>query len=217
MNALIQKIIVDDEILQDVGIVVDVEDNGFLVQSEAGQFHTKRAVSCLVEPEKDDEVLFAGRQTGDLFILAVLERPEGTVTRLCLPGDLTVQLKQGRFVVAAADGVDLVSTKDVTMTSQGLRVRANEGHLFFNQLHYLGSRAVAELEQVKTVIGLFDSVLERFSQRVKRSYRFVEEIDQLRAEQVDYAAKQNLRLRGKNALITAKALVKVDGDQIHLG
>jgi hypothetical protein len=62
-----------------------------------------------------------------------------------------------------------------------------------------------------------DSVFDRLLQRVKRSYRFVEEHDQVRAAQIDYVAQNNASLRGENTLITAKDLVKVDGEQIHLG
>ena len=50
---------------------------------------------------------------------------------------------------------------------------------------------------------------------MKRSYRAVEETDQLRAGQIDYVAKETLSLHGENALLTAEELVKVDGEQIH--
>jgi hypothetical protein len=52
---------------------------------------------------------------------------------------------------------------------------------------------------------------------VKRSYRFVEEADQVKAQRIDYAAEKSVCLRGENALVVAEELVKVDGGQIHLG
>ena len=67
------------------------------------------------------------------------------------------------------------------------------------------------------VTETLDSVLDRFSQRVKRSYRTVEETDQLKAERIDYTASSTMSLHGENALVTAEQLVKVDGEQIHLG
>jgi Protein of unknown function (DUF3540) len=51
-----------------------------------------------------------------------------------------------------------------------------------------------------------------------RSYRTVTEMDQLRAERIDHvAAEQAMNLRGKDTLMTAERLVKVDGEQIHMG
>ena len=60
-------------------------------------------------------------------------------------------------------------------------------------------------------------MLERLSQRVKRSYRTVDELDQLHARQLDYKVDKTMSLRAANALLTAEQLVKVDGGQIHLG
>jgi len=57
----------------------------------------------------------------------------------------------------------------------------------------------------------------RFSQRVKNAYRRVEGMDQLRAQHIDHAADKTMSLRGENTLMTAKQLVKVDGEQIHMG
>ena len=37
---------------------------------------------------------------------------------------------------------------------------------------------------------------------VKRSYRIVEEIEQLKAERVDYSAKQMMRLHGEHMVVT---------------
>ena len=217
MNALIKKLETKDEVFQDVGTVDEIEGDTFVVRNSAGQFRAKQAVSCLVEPEPNDEVLFAGRRSGGLYILGVLERPEGTVTRLCVPGDLTIQLREGKLVFAASEGVDIMTSKDISMTSTSFTLRALQGEVFFDRLAYLGKKAIAEVESVKTAVTYFDSVLERFTQRVKRSYRTVAEIDQVRSKQIDYSAKQNMRLRGKNALVNADALVKIDGEQIHLG
>ena len=70
---------------------------------------------------------------------------------------------------------------------------------------------------MKTVGRSVDSVLERLHSRVSRSYRRVEELDQVKAGQIDYQADTSLQLHAKYALVTADDLVKVDAEQIHLG
>ena len=84
-------------------------------------------------------------------------------------------------------------------------------------LSFLGGVVRAELEAVKLVASRVHSVVERVSQQVQRSYRTVTETDQLRAQRIDYTAEKTMSLHGEHTLITADDLVKVDGDQIHLG
>jgi hypothetical protein len=86
-----------------------------------------------------------------------------------------------------------------------------------SRLSFVGSVVQAEVERLKLLAESVDTTLTRLYQRVKRSYRVVEELDQLKAERIDYEAKELLSLHGKHATITAESLVKVDGDQIHLG
>jgi hypothetical protein len=62
-----------------------------------------------------------------------------------------------------------------------------------------------------------DSLFERVSQRVKRSFRTVEDIDQVRANKIDYASESTLALRAENAVVHAEELMKVDASQIQLG
>jgi hypothetical protein len=85
------------------------------------------------------------------------------------------------------------------------------------QLSFLGTFLQANIEKAKLVAGSLDSTLERWSQRVRRSHRFVEEIDQVRADQIDYSAKKSLSLHSRNAMVIAEELVKLDGEQLHVG
>jgi hypothetical protein len=103
------------------------------------------------------------------------------------------------------------------VVSGAVRVNAVDGNVVLERMSFVATLFRAELESAKLIGKTFDSLLERFSQRVKRSYRVVEESDHLRAAQIDYAAKKSMSLHAENALLTAEELVKIDGDQIHLG
>lgn len=218
MSALVKAIQTKEIAFQDKATVVSINDDDIVVRCEYGQLHARRAMSCLVEPEVDDEVLVASLPSGDVYVLAILDRPGGTAACVNARGDLTFLVAQGAFTVAAAKGVSILSSDDVQLTStKGLKLRAREGHVFFDKLTYLGRKAFVELEQSKFFVGAIETVADRILQKVKRAYRFVEEADQLRAEYVDYAAQKNLRFRGRNTLITAKELFKTDAEQIHFG
>ena len=81
-------------------------------------------------------------------------------------------------------------------------------HVFITHSH---------LDHIAALPLLIDTVADRLSQKLKRAYRTVAEIDQLRAEQGDWSFRKTLGLHAANVIATAKDLVKVDGDQIHLG
>jgi hypothetical protein len=204
------------DIIQEIGTLLQDEHGELVAATASGQYRARRAVSCLVAPQRGDLVLLATTTAGSCYVLAVLER-DGDEVALSVDGDLAIDVKKGRFSVTAGDGVDVVSGKDVSVVSGSVDVNAVEGKVVLQRLSYLGRYLLTEVEKVKSFAGTFDMVLERFSQKVKRSYRTVEEIEQVRAERIDYVAKQNMNLRGKNTLMTAEQLVKVDGEQIHLG
>lgn len=210
-----------DDVLQVAGVVLERtgpanKPGQFGVRTERGTFTAKRAVSCLVEPEPDDEVLLAVGATR-CHILAVLERAEGAPATLTHDGDLRLRLLKGRLALAAQKGIALMSGDDVSVVSGSVDVKAEQGNFVVKKLSLLGSYAQAEISKVKLVGQTLDSVVERVSQRVKRSYRWVEEIDQTKAEMVDYEAKKLMRIHGKAAVITSEDIVKVDGGQIHMG
>lgn len=217
MTNLARKL--DNESLShEIGQVKGAREGGlFAVRTEAGEYRAKRAVSCLVEPEVGDTVAVLTTATGTCYVTAVLERQAGATSRIVADGDLEIQLRDGHFSVAAQEGVNLLSSGEVSIVGGSLRVHAQEGNVVLERLSFLGAFARAEVEKIKIAAGSLDQVLDRFSQRVKRSFRHVEELDQVKAEHIDYSAKSSMSLHAENALITAEELVKVDGEQIHVG
>lgn len=193
----------NEGVFETTGTVAGITDGFLEVHASAETFRARRAVSCLVAPEVGDLVLLAGPRLGGLYVLAVLERPGCGTARISTDGDLSIELRSGRLAVTACEGIDLVSGKAVSIAADRLEARAREGSLF------LGS--------VRMVAGVVDSAFERLRQTVRRAYRTVQELDHLRAGQIDYSAEGNLRLHGENTLMTARELVKADAKQIHVG
>jgi Mg2+/Co2+ transporter CorB len=101
--------------------------------------------------------------------------------------------------------------------SSDLQINADAADLTCRHLTITGAILQAAFERIKIFANSLDSLVDRLHERVKRSYRFVEETDQVRAENIDHRAEKLLNLRGENAVINARELVKVDGEQIHFG
>jgi hypothetical protein len=207
-----------EHVIQETGRVLALLEDGTLrVRTTSGEHVARRAVSCLVAAQVDDVVLLARTPHEGGFVLAVLRREGEAATTIAVQGDLDVRLPSGRLSFAAQEGVDIRSARDVDITSSSVRVTAAEGHVVLQGLSFIGDAVRAEIDRIKLVAHSFDSVLERFSQKVQRSYRTVTETDQVRAERLDYSAEKTVRVHGEHTMVTADELVKLDAEQIHLG
>ncbi|RLB64063.1 MAG: hypothetical protein DRI90_05505, partial [Deltaproteobacteria bacterium] len=176
----------------------------------------RRAKSCLVAPEPGDRVLCAIEEDA-VFVLAVLEGRQGAATRLTADGDLKLHAPTGRIAICSGEGVDIVGAKDVAVTGGALHVRAKTGSVAVDELGYFGKLLRAQVGKVALIAEEVDSRMTRLSQRAKRVFRFVEDIDQTRAGTVDMRAESLAAIRGETTMVTARVLAKIDGEQVHIG
>ncbi len=205
-------------IYQATGYVTSVADNTWMVNIDGDVVETKRAVSCLVQPEEGDRVLVSiFTPGGEAFMIAVLERPESSAVVLQAEGELKLSAPKGRIGFSSAHGMDFTTPKDLTMTTERMEISAKKANVFFGGLSYLGHQVLAQLEKSRFVSGLLESIVDHIYQKTRTSHRIVDDMEQLHAGQIDYQAGKNMSLRGKNTLLTAEELVKLDGGQIHLG
>jgi len=217
MSANLARKLDEVDAFQVMGKVLRAEGPVYVVRTDRGDFRARRATSCLVAPREADFVLIAGAPSGAAYVLAVLEREEGAGVAIVSDGDLSLEAPGGRVSIAAGEGIDLATARDVSVVSEGVNVHAEMGNIVLDKLSYLGAFVRSEIGKLRQEGGVVERVLDRVTDRVKRSFRKVEEIDHVDAKLIDYAAKQALTMRAKNAVVIAEELVKMDGEQIHLG
>ncbi|NUP10341.1 MAG: DUF3540 domain-containing protein [Polyangiaceae bacterium] len=187
------------------------------ISLDGGSVEARRATSCLLDPIAGDRVLVALLGDGSTFVLAVLEREGDAPGSMSLDRDLKLELPEGRLSILTKDGVSMASAGGVSVVAPSVDVKAVDGRLGIERLALAGKHLLAEFVAVKAAASAVDTTLDRLSQRVKRAYRFVTELDQLKAKRVDWAAEKSMRLHGENTVMTADELVKVDGEHIHMG
>jgi Protein of unknown function (DUF3540) len=200
----------------ETGTVERILSGTIEVRHGTGTRQARRAKGCLVAPEIGDTVLCASTPTG-AFVLAVLQGTEGAPTRLATEGDLRIESCDGRVAVSSLEGVDIVSAGVVTVASAEVHLRAGKGSIAVEELGFFGKLVQAQVAKVALAAEEVDSTVTRLTQRAKRIFRFVEEIDQTRAGTVDVRAQNLVGIRGENAVISARVLAKIDGEQIHIG
>ena len=205
------------EATQEYGTVVGQEDSVYSVETDSGLYRVKRAVSCVVQPEVDDLVLVSLSSLGGGYILAVLERAQGAKATLSFDSDVDIRTSEGSLSIASKQGIDLASTEDINLIASRLGIASSEGEINISRLTFLGGFFEGSLETVKLLARTFDSITERFFRRTKRSYRFIEDTDQVKAGSLNYVADKSLMLRGTFSQMTAKEDVHIDGERINIG
>ncbi|VAW76604.1 hypothetical protein MNBD_GAMMA15-455 [hydrothermal vent metagenome] len=200
------------------GVVTSALEGAWMVSIDDTVLETRRAVSCLVQPETGDRVLVSiSTLSGEAFMIAVLERPESSAVVLQVEGELKLSAPKGRISLSSSHGMNFTTPKDLTMKTESIDISAKKANIFFGGLSYLGHKVLVQLEKSRFVSGLLESIVDHVYQTNRTSHRVVDDMEQVRAGQIDYQASKNMNLRGKNTLLTAEELVKLDGGQIHLG
>jgi len=215
MRAAAVGLVAVDGLFGGVGDVVSCSGSSCEVTARDGaRYSMRRARSCLLAPQKDDVVLFSGESGGALYVLAVLER-EDEQTELVVDGPLSIRARSCQ--VRTPESIELRAGNKVSVASTEVEVRAHRGEALFERFGVVGRRLSVEVERVKSVAVHVDRLVDSVRERVKNSYRTVEELDHTRAGSIDMAAEGTARVHGRHTLVGAEALVKINGPQVHLG
>ncbi|NIM98425.1 MAG: DUF3540 domain-containing protein [candidate division Zixibacteria bacterium] len=202
---------------QEYGKVLRQEDKFYSVETDSGLYRVMRAVGCVVQPEVNDLVLVSLSSLGGGYILAVLEREQGAKATLSFDSDVDIRSPEGSLSIASKQGIDLASPEDINLVSSRFGVSSSQGEINISRLTFLGSFFEGSLETIKLLARTFDAITERFFRRTKRSYRFIEDTDQVKAGSLNYIADKSLMLRGTFSQMTAKEDVHIDAERINIG
>ena len=183
----------ESEFLLESGSVLLTDGSTSVVRTRVGDVRATRAESCLVEPAARDLVLVA-HSDGEAYVLAVLKRDQ--------PGAMRVAVLAG---------------KSTTVTTPKLEVQAAKGRARIDDFGFVGKVATVGVTMLKTVAESAERTAGRLVERLGRSYRFIEETENVRARDIDMRTEANLQLRGEHTVVMARKIVKVDGTQIHMG
>jgi hypothetical protein len=214
MQSTVQKI-EPDQIAQVAATVVRVDGEKIVVRAMGSTVTAVRAKSCLVAPDPGDRVLLATSDSGGAWVLAVLDGDPELGTRLTVETPLSISAPSVR--VRATEDASIVAGGGVSLLGARLDLRAVDASVGITRLTATIATALLDAGHLKTVATTVDAIAERVTQRTKRLYRFVEELERVRAGRMDVDAGKSLRMHAENSLVTAETLVKLDGEHIHMG
>ncbi|MFL9905133.1 DUF3540 domain-containing protein [Paraburkholderia sp. RL17-337-BIB-A] len=193
-----------------IGTVIAVlHDDVYLVTGDDGALLTcKRAFSCLITPAIRDRVAVCGSGPRHGYVAAILERAAGSETCIRVEGDLRID---------ASGDVRVSAAREIALEGERLAVATHDAELTATKSTLVCDELEGRIGLVRLLGKTIEAVVERIVQISKTSFRSIDSVDHLRAAHIDYAASESVRLHGKNTLLSAEHLSKLDAEQIHLG
>jgi hypothetical protein len=216
MNNLARELRPEGEVLGARGTVERREATAYRVRTSDGSILARRAAGCLLDPAPGDVVL-VGAAGEEAWILVVLERDPARSTEIAVEGDLRLRSSRGKVAVVGQEGVDLISAGATKLVSRTVEVRSTSASVVVEGIELVGGWVRAEVDRARVVAQSLEHVLDRFTQRVRRSYRKIEDIEQVQAGTIHQRVEKTMRMHAGDAAVTADGIVKVDGKQIHVG
>ncbi len=193
------------------GMVRQATENGFVVITDSYEVEAEVAISCLVRPEPGDTVLLSMDDRGFSYILSILERPEerGKTTVLTFEGDVSVQVRKG--------GMQVATERDIRFATGEFELNAHDGKLCLDSLSFAGRVIKSQIERIKIIADAVDTIIKRTVQRLRTSYRYVEEHEEIQSASTRMLVDGTLTMQTKNTMHIAEGHIKIDAEQIHLG
>jgi len=201
---------------QAIGRVRVCTDECYVIDISSGTVRGRRAASCLLMPEVGDTVAWLNTTGDEGYIFAVIERGIQGVQRLSIRGDAVLDVEGGSLAIRSRESLHL-QTRLLSTDSEELRLTSQKSTVIFGILEGFGDTCRATLNQLQLIGKQMSSVFERVTHTSQHSQRFVEGMDMVQANTMDYRAQQLMSLESENVLTNGSRLVKTRGGQIHLG
>ena len=203
----------------DYGEVVSEEKEGFAVHTSFGAALARTAAGCLVRPRTGDRVLLCVAGDGECYVLSVLERAGGPEQETCLEfdGNVSLHAKGGDLSFTADRDLTLASEQSMALASRKVSIHAGVGEAVIEHLSVAGRALQSRIKRIRTVASSVEQTARRFTQRLRDSFRYVEDQDEVQCGSARYLVEDSLTLHSKNTVHMAEEIVTINAEQVHLG
>ena len=216
--ALGARAILEYDPIQLIGEVSQVGLQGdYVVLCDAHHWHVERAASCLLTPQVGDTVLISGPVPSQTYLIAVIKQAHPAASRLEVQGDLVIAAAQGGISLEAGNNLNMQGGNSASLSAPELEISSEQARCTVADMEYLGTRARMTVGSLQLMGRVCEVVADRISHLAQSIFRLARGTEQVRAGNIDYQADMAVRMHGRQTVLTAKELVKVDGDQIHMG
>ncbi|WP_165067400.1 DUF3540 domain-containing protein [Desulfovibrio sp. ZJ200] len=190
----------------ETGCVLEAGRASLILLGRGCRWHAQPAASCLLAPQKGDEVLFAPLPDGRAFVLAVLTRGESEAVLhfphgATLNSPLPLRLNSATALRLTAPETDLDAAR--------LEVRAAKAQAVLGECGLLARTLRAAGQRL-------EQTFERLTARLGSSARLVRGHDETQAASSRLAVSGQAAVQAGGIEQTAAEIVRIDAPQVHI-
>ena len=183
------------------GTVLSVSGKGLTLEAGGEILAARKAPGCLPDPREDDTVLFVEVEgCGAVVMTVLLSGPEESPRTMSFPG-----------------GVHLTSDGEIGMESPRFRGVFSDCSVSARTLTLAGDLLALAGRKISEVGQILERVGEWIFERSGSSVREVEGVDRHVAGATQIVSESVVSVDSESTILSSRDLVKIDGDQVHLG
>lgn len=197
--------------------VLSVTDESIVIDVSGVPQTAKLAFSCLVRPEPDDIVMYSLFESGESYVLGIIERPSETGMSIDLPGDAAIQTRSGSLSMISSTSVNLFAGKKINCISDQVVHKSREAIIDYNDITAQGKSLQASFTNIRIFSELMSSMAKQVIDKFKSYIRHSEDFDQVKAGQMTREVSGLYSMDSKYTILVSKKDTKIDGERIHMG
>jgi len=212
------------------GTVCGRAGSWLFVRGSEGEQRAQVAPSCLLAPEDGDVVLLCLAPTPlapdareglsalpcAQHILAVLQRADPAQGTLQMPGGARLAAQDGSLRIEGRQ-VEIDASAGLRARTPQFRLDAARGELRFGHADASAESFTGCIGELRLIARNLHTQATRLVQKVRNSFRTVEELDDLQAGRTRWEVEGHAQLHARQATLLADGIVKIDGQRVDLG
>ena len=168
-------------------------------------------------PELGDKVMCYRSETGEVYVLHVLQRQQGVENTLSFHGNTRVDVTGGAMSVNSQKSINFVAKEGISNVGRDFSVTSQSANLVSSDIDVKGKTAKVRLSKLSSVVTMIESVADNLVQTLKTSFRMIKDHEHVKAGNVLHDVDNAHITRSEGVFITARKDVKVDAERIHMG
>ncbi len=198
------------------GLVMERREDRYRIEADDGvSLWVCKAEGCLLQPDIGDRVLITADVAAGGYILMVLDKV-GACYDMVFPGEASLRTEAGPLKLQA-DDIIVCGDKSVALEAPEIEIAGISGKVRFAVCSLLTSILEVRSKKAVQVIDILDSVIGRATERVRDSFRWIENLEQIRAGRIRTIVKDRFSVKAGHASLISEEEVTIDGEKIHIG
>lgn len=181
--------------------VISVTEQGYILKPENGSsVIAQQAFGCPFTPITDDFVMFVRSANRGIFIVNILQRKHAQCA-----------------VIANEHGIALQSNQKIDISANNINMTSKNTQVISQQYSHTSQMLDIKSDSTQFYSRTVESISERLVQKVKDSFKIIERLEQVNAQNIIQNIKNAFIQRSRQVNISAESDVKINGERIHIG